>query len=116
MMTDIGVIKISLILDVERTIAELKPPPKAAALVTMARLYAAAIDEAGGSQNSLKEIGPKLTAVLVALGAGKVGSAAALPEPAAVPEVVEARQSTEPTNELDRARARRRQRVGGGST
>lgn len=41
--------------------------PENAGLVALARLYALALAEAGGTQNSLKEIGPKLAATLVAL-------------------------------------------------
>jgi hypothetical protein len=69
---------VPLVVAVERTIAELQPAPKAAGLVTLARLYALAIADAGASQNALKEMGPKLATVLVALGAGK-GIEAPLP-------------------------------------
>lgn len=110
--------------DVERSIAALDPDelPENAGLVALARLYALAIAESGGSQNCLKEIGPKLTATLVALGAGKrAGRGAAQPvvTPApAEPEPSELESArTDPAGagsilSMERARAERIKRAG----
>lgn len=108
-MSDLKIIKVSMVMDVETTLAALDIPPRGAALVTLARLYARTIDECDGSQNVLKEIGPKLATVLGQLGAGK-GLApelpAAAPEP--VPQAVEALIAQGDPVEDEIARMRRR--------
>lgn len=99
--------------EVERSIAALDPEglPENAGLVALARLYALALGEAGGTQNSLKEIGPKLAAVLGELR--KKLSSAALPLETPTPAPVErdameaARAEPDvPADELALARAR----------
>lgn len=107
--------------ETERSIKALDPDelPENAGLVALARLYALALADAGGTQNSLKEIGPKLAAVLTELR--KKMSSAPLPleqpTPAATEasEIEAARAAPDvPADELaiareraDRARARR---------
>lgn len=103
-----------IIAETERSIRALDPDglPENAALVALARLYALALAEAGGTQNSLKEIGPKLATVLGELR--KKLSSAPLdlerPTPAAVePDPIEAARAAPPdpaVDELARARAR----------
>lgn len=81
-----------IVVETERSIAALDPDglPENAALVTLARMYALAIADSGGSQNCLKEIGPKLTATLTALGAGKrARGSSAEPAPVPTPQPVE---------------------------
>jgi hypothetical protein len=99
--------------EVERSIKALDPDelPENAGLVALARLYALALGEAGGTQNSLKEIGPKLAAVLGELR--KKLSTAPLPLEQPTPAATEldaieaARTEVDPAlDELARARAR----------
>lgn len=99
--------------EVERSIAALDPDglPENAGLVALARLYALALSEAGGTQNSLKEIGPKLAAVLAELRKKLSNAALPLDTPTAAPveptEIAAARTGPdEPADELARARAR----------
>lgn len=63
---------LDIVVEVERTIAAVKPGPEAAGLVALARAYAAQIAYAEASQNALRDLGPKLTTVLIALGASRV--------------------------------------------
>ena len=107
--------------EVERSIKALDPDelPENAGLVALARLYALVLGEAGATQNSLKEIGPKLAAVLTALRTKMSTAPLPLeqPTPAATErdEIEAARTEPDvPTDELaiararaDRARARR---------
>lgn len=107
-MPDLKIIKVSMVMDVEATLAALDLPPRAAGLVTLARLYARAIDEADGSQNALKEMGPKLATVLVALGAGKGADPLALPVPStSEPAVITAPAADPVEDEIARMRRRK---------
>lgn len=109
-------IKVSMVMDVETTLAALDIPPRGQALVTLARLYARTIDECDGSQNVLKEIGPKLSTVLVALGAGKgLG-----PDPSVLPAPVTSEPAPSvvlPTGDpvADEVAQMRRRKLGGAS-
>lgn len=80
-MTDPLPDPLSIVTEVERTIGALDPGEEFAGLVALARHYAAAIAYAGASQNVLKDLGPKLTTVLVALGARKLPAVAPQPAP-----------------------------------
>lgn len=102
-------------IEVERSIAALDPDhlPENAGLVALARLYALTLHESGPTQNALKEIGPKLTATLTALGAGKRSASAPLPLPVPapaehVPTAIEAARAEpgSPGDELAIARER----------
>ena len=109
-MPDLKIIKVSMVMDVEATLAALDLPPRAAGLVTLARMYARALDEADGSQNALKEIGPKLATVLVSLGAGKgLGpDPSALPVPStSEPAVITAPAADPVEDEIARMRRRK---------
>lgn len=99
---------------VERSLQALDPDerPECAGLVALARLYALTLHESGPTQNALKEIGPKLTATLVAIGklaAVRPGTELPAPAPAApvVGEVEAARTvASVPAGVLDLERAR----------
>jgi hypothetical protein len=110
-----------IIVETERSIAALDPDglPENAALVTLARMYALVIAESGGTQNCLKEIGPKLTATLVALKRARPAPAAGVPvvaaEPEAPTEIEVARSdpgSSASVLDMERARAERVRRAG----
>lgn len=98
----------------ERSIMALDPGelPENAGLVALARLYALALAEAGGTQNSLKEIGPKLAAVLTELRKKLSNAPLDLERPTPVatePEPVEAARAAPPDPAVDElARARER--------
>lgn len=111
-----------IVVETERSIAALDPDHLAenAGLVALARMYALTIADSGGTQNCLKEIGPKLTAVFTALGAGKRArpvQPVATPAPAEpVPSEIEAARA-EPDGagsilSMERARAERLRRGG----
>lgn len=113
-MADLMPGPVLIIAATERSIKALDPNelPENAGLVALARLYALALAEAGGTQNSLKEIGPKLAAVLTELRKKLSNAPLDLeqPTPAAVaPDPVEAARAAPPDpaeDELARARAR----------
>lgn len=79
-----------ILVETERSLAALDPDrlPENAGLVALARLYALTLGESGPTQNALKEIGPKLTAVLAELRKRPAPAAPGLPVPQ--PEPVEA--------------------------
>lgn len=94
---------LSLVIETERAIAALDPPPHHAALVALARAYAAAagVDDPG----MLAVFGPKLTLVMTKLGA--VARARTAP---AEPVATQAPTEQAPTA-VDEIRARRERRA-----
>jgi hypothetical protein len=107
-----------ILVEVERSLTVLDPDhaPENAGLVALARLYALTLGESGPTQNALKEIGPKLTAVLAELRKG-FRPAPALPHPAEAPEVPTAVEAARTPDDpiaavldMERERVRRAQR------
>lgn len=99
--------------EVERSIQQLDPDgdPALAGLVALARLYALTLHESGPTQNALKEIGPKLTAVLAELrkkyAPAAPGLPVATPTALAPDEIEQARTAPDgPADELAIARER----------
>jgi hypothetical protein len=108
-----------ILTEVERSLAALDPDnsPENAGLAALARLYALTLAESGPTQNALKEIGPKLTAVLAELRKRPASAAPGLPtaQPDAVEptEVEAARTLADPVAgvlDLERARVDRARR------
>lgn len=100
--------------ETERSIKALDPDelPENAGLVALARLYALTLHESGPTQNALKEIGPKLTAVLAELRKKLSNAPLPLEQPTPVPvepgevEAARSAQLDPAVDELARARAR----------
>jgi hypothetical protein len=100
--------------ETERSIKALDPDelPENAGLVALARLYALTLHESGPTQNALKEIGPKLTAVLAELRKKLSNAPLPLEQPTLAPvepgevEAARSAQLDPAVDELARARAR----------
>lgn len=92
---------ISLVVETERAIAALDPPPQHAALVALARAYVAAINP--DDPDTLARFGPKLLLTMTRLGA----VARARTAPAQIPATPAAPAAPSPGDEM-RARRERR--------
>jgi hypothetical protein len=97
-VTPLTMAELSLVIETERSLAALDPPPQHAGLVALVRMYAAAIME---DPTALASLGPKLLITMTKLGAlarprpAPVELPAAAPAPAAPTAVDEIRQRRE---------------------